>query len=60
VVALESEIGPDVRRALEAMGHRLVESRGGYGGYQAIRIDTERGILMGASESRKDGCAMGY
>jgi gamma-glutamyltranspeptidase/glutathione hydrolase len=60
VVALESEIGPDVRTALEAMGHRVIESRGGYGGYQAIRIDTERGVLMGASESRKDGCAIGY
>ncbi|MDR3621798.1 MAG: gamma-glutamyltransferase, partial [Paludisphaera borealis] len=59
-VALESEIGPEVRRALEAKGHRVLDSRGGYGGYQAIRIDLERGVLMGGSESRKDGCAMGY
>jgi gamma-glutamyltranspeptidase/glutathione hydrolase len=59
-VALESEIGPDVRRALEAKGHRIVNSRGGYGGYQAIRIDTERGVLIGGSDPRKDGAAMGY
>ncbi|APW59329.1 gamma-glutamyltransferase [Paludisphaera borealis] len=59
-VALESEIGPEVRRALEAKGHRVLDSRGGYGGYQAIRIDLEHGVLMGGSESRKDGAAMGY
>jgi gamma-glutamyltranspeptidase/glutathione hydrolase len=59
-VALESGIGPDVRRALEAKGHHLVTSRGGFGGYQAIRIDVERGILIGGSDPRKDGGAMGY
>ena len=59
-VSLESRIGVKVRRDLEAMGHRLIESRGGYGGYQGIRIDTGRGILIGGSDPRKDGAAMGY
>jgi gamma-glutamyltranspeptidase/glutathione hydrolase len=59
-VALESGIGPEVRKALEAKGHRLAESRGGFGGYQAIRIDADRGVLMGGSDPRKDGAAMGY
>jgi gamma-glutamyltranspeptidase/glutathione hydrolase len=59
-VALESGIGPDVRRALESKGHRLVNVRGGFGGYQAIRIDADRGVLNGGSDPRKDGCAMGY
>ena len=60
-VALESGIGPDVRKALEAKGHKVVNLGGGaYGGYQAIRIDTERGILIGGSDPRKDGGAMGY
>ncbi len=59
-VALESGITPEVRSALEAKGHRLVTSRGGFGGYQAIRIDVESGVLIGGSDPRKDGCALGY
>jgi gamma-glutamyltranspeptidase/glutathione hydrolase len=57
---LESGIGPEVRRALEAKGHRLSDTRGGFGGYQAIRIDTATGVLTGGSDPRKDGAAMGY
>lgn len=60
VVYLESEIGSEVREALEAKGHRIASTKGGFGGYQAIRIDTERGVLMGGSEPRKDGAAAGY
>ena len=59
-VSLESGIGPEVRRALEAKGHRIEDQPGGYGGYQAIRIDLERGVLIGGSDPRKDGAAVGY
>jgi gamma-glutamyltranspeptidase/glutathione hydrolase len=59
-VVLESEIGLEVRAALKAKGHRIAEARGGFGGYQAIRIDTENGVLIGGSDPRKDGAAMGY
>jgi gamma-glutamyltranspeptidase/glutathione hydrolase len=59
-VALESEVPAGARRGLHAKGHRLTTSRGGFGGYQAIRIDLERGVLLGGSDPRKDGGAMGY
>lgn len=59
-VALESGVSADVVRALVSRGHRLVTSKGGFGGYQAIRIDTDRGVLLGGSDPRKDGAAMGY
>ncbi len=59
-VALESEIGPEVRKALEAKGHKLGDDPGSFGGYQAIRIDVDNGVLIGGSDPRKDGQAAGY
>ena len=42
-------------------GHKIARVKaGGFGGYQAIRIDSQRGTLHGATESRKDGVALGY
>jgi gamma-glutamyltranspeptidase / glutathione hydrolase len=59
-VALESGISDETRRRLEAKGHHLDKAPGSFGGYQAIRIDLERGVLIGGSDPRKDGCALGY
>ncbi|MCP4147050.1 MAG: gamma-glutamyltransferase [bacterium] len=59
-VHLESGILPQVVRDLLGLGHNIEPARGGYGGYQGIWIDLEKGTLAGASESRKDGCAIGY
>ncbi|MGC8639761.1 MAG: gamma-glutamyltransferase [Isosphaeraceae bacterium] len=60
-VELESGIGANVRDALIAKGHKLVKATpGGFGGYQAIRIDVEHHVLLGGSDPRKDGAAMGY
>lgn len=47
-------------RALAAIGHRVTVPEGPLGGAQAILIDHARGILHGASDPRKDGCALGY
>ncbi|MCP5047113.1 MAG: gamma-glutamyltransferase [bacterium] len=59
-VYLESGISSQTVRKLLSRGHRISTSRGGYGGYQGIWIDHKRGILLGGSESRKDGQAIGY
>jgi gamma-glutamyltranspeptidase/glutathione hydrolase len=59
-VYLESGFSKKTKKKLAARGHKLDKKKGGYGGYQGIWIDHDRGILLGASESRKDGCAMGY
>lgn len=59
-VSLESGFGAEVRAALAERGHTLRPSPGAYGGYQAILRDPKTGVYFGASESRKDGLAMGY
>ena len=60
VVHLEAGFSDAVRKRLEAMGHELGPSDGGFGGYQAILWDGEEGVYYGASEVRKDGQAAGY
>ena len=59
-VGLESGIGSDTRQALIRMGHGVKTRFGAYGGYQAIEIDWENGVLLGGSDPRKDGAAIGY
>jgi gamma-glutamyltranspeptidase/glutathione hydrolase len=59
-LAVESGIAPAVLQALHARGHVLLEGRGLVGGYQAVMIDSNTGVLMGGSDPRKDGLAIGY
>jgi gamma-glutamyltranspeptidase/glutathione hydrolase len=47
-----------VRAELAAMGHCVTIPHTPLGGAQAILI--ERDVLVGASDPRKDGCALGY
>ena len=49
-------------RELSKKGHDVRFDVGGYGGYQAIRVEMHDGqrVYVGASESRKDGQAAGY
>ena len=66
-VALEEGISPDVVQELERRGHRtrVISGyhrgiTGGFGGAQLIQRDLSTGVLRGASEPRKDGCAIGW
>ena len=59
-LALESAVTAAARSGLEQRGHRLIQSVGVFGGFQGILIDPRSGVLMGGSDPRKDGLAIGY
>ena len=59
-LAVESGIEASVRQSLEARGHTLSEGRGQMGGFQGIVIDQKTGVMMGGSDVRKDGVAIGF
>jgi gamma-glutamyltranspeptidase/glutathione hydrolase len=45
---------------LKRRGHTVAMAEQPWGGAQTVKIDWDRGVLIGGSESRKDGCALGY
>lgn len=45
---------------LAARGHRVVRAGQPIGGGQMIWVDHDRGLLIGGSDPRKDGCALGW
>ena len=59
-LAVEPGVPDAVVDELRRRGHHVVRSGGGImGGYQAIMIDPETGMLHGGSDPRKDGQAVG-
>jgi len=59
-VTLENGIDDAVLADLQRRGHDATRVVVPHGGGQAIQIDWERGVLIGGSDPRKDGCALGY
>ena len=62
-VYLEDGISDEVASVLHAKGHQLFREDSPinqFGGGQAIYLDRRQNVLLGASDRRKDGCAIGY
>jgi gamma-glutamyltranspeptidase/glutathione hydrolase len=62
-VFFERGVPLDVLSALWDMGHRVVppsKMSGEFGGGQVIAVCEENGVLLGGSDPRKDGCAVGF
>ena len=58
-VKIESGCTDQVRAKPSDLGHKVTIPDGPIGGGQAIIID-ETGVLIGGSDPRKGGCALGY
>ncbi|MDE0113426.1 MAG: gamma-glutamyltransferase family protein [Albidovulum sp.] len=57
---IERGYSDQVRARLAEIGHMPTVPETPLGGGQAIWIDRDTGVLLGASDPRKDGCAIGY
>ena len=57
---LEKSISKKILKELKSKGHNIEYTSDTHGGGQAIFIDREKGVLIGGSDPRKDGCAIGY
>jgi len=58
-LSIERGYDPKVAQRLADLGHNVSEVVEPLGGAQAI-IMGEDGVLIGGSDPRKDGCALGY
>lgn len=59
-LSLEPTVAPEVVAELARRGHDVRIADEPIGGYQGIWIDAARGVLLGGSDHRKDGLALGY
>lgn len=60
VLEAEAGISAGTRAALAAKGHSLRDAAKPHGGGQIIVIDEKNGFLVGGSDPRKDGLALGW
>ena len=59
-VQVEETAPQALTEGLRARGHDVGTRPLPWGGGQIVQIDKARGVLIGASDPRKDGCALGY
>ncbi len=59
-ILAEDSVPAAVVAGLEKMGHKLARRPMPWGGGQIVLFDRARGTLIGASDPRKDGQALGY
>ncbi len=59
-VLIEASVPPLTAERLAALGHAVKVRPDPWGGAQIVSIDRANGVLIGASDPRKDGCALGY
>lgn len=59
ILKVERGYSDAVRTELTEMGHKVEIPATAIGGAQAIQLH-DNGLLEGASDARKDGCALGY
>jgi len=59
-VLVEEAVPAGVVADLERLGHKVAARRMPWGGAQIVIMDRANGVLIGASDSRKDGMALGY
>ncbi len=57
---VEKSLNPNVVEKLINVGHKVLTVDNAIGGGQCIKIDRANGVLIGGSDPRKDGMAIGY
>jgi gamma-glutamyltranspeptidase/glutathione hydrolase len=60
LTTVERGLPPATLEGLARRGHQVIVPLGPIGGGQIVEIDRARGVLVGASDPRKDGSALGY
>jgi gamma-glutamyltranspeptidase/glutathione hydrolase len=60
VLQVEQTVPEEVVSGLKKLGHRVERRAVPWGGGQIVIMDRENGVVIGASDPRKDGMAIGY
>ena len=59
-VEVEESVSSKIIKNLRSKNHNIIKTEHPHGGGQIVSIDWKEGKLIGASDPRKDGIALGY